>query len=192
MNTMLRCGAAALLGFGLLAGSADEAQAQSTCSFRGAADALAERPSPLDSVSIELGDAAAKLCYGRPSARGREMVGGEDPFGVPWRFGANEPTTIHLPFPATIGSVEVEPGSYSLYAIPEEGPWTIVVNGNTNRWGVPISPAVRSDDIGSFDVSPESADHVEQLTFRFDGVGSAGTLVYAWEGVVLRIPIARR
>ena len=120
------------------------------------------------------------------------MVGGEDPFGVPWRFGANEPTTIHLPFPATIGSVEVEPGSYSLYAIPEEGPWTIVVNGNTNRWGVPISPAVRSDDIGSFDVSPESADHVEQLTFRFDGVGSAGTLVYAWEGVVLRIPIARR
>ena len=49
------------------------------CHYRGAPEALAERVSPLDSVAIPLGGGQAKLCYGRPSARGRTMVGGEDP-----------------------------------------------------------------------------------------------------------------
>lgn len=192
MNTTRRTTAALLFGLAWCLGTADAAHAQATCFFRGAADALAERPSPLDSVSITLGGESAKLCYGRPATRGRTMVGGEDPFGIPWRFGANEPTTVHLPFPATIGSVDVEPGSYTLYAIPEEGPWTIVVNGNTNRWGIPISPSVRRADIGSFEVTRQEAPHVERLTFHFEGDGDAGTLVYAWEEVVLRIPVARR
>ncbi len=163
------------------------------CQFRGAPEALAERPSPLDSVEVRLGDAAGKLCYGRPSARGRTMVGGQDPYGTPWRFGANEPTTLHLPFAAAVGGVEVAAGSYSLYAIPAADRWTIVVNGNTNRWGVPISPDVRRADIGSFQVSPAAtADFVETLTFRFEGDGSSGTLVFAWENTSVRIPIARR
>jgi hypothetical protein len=165
-----------------------------TCRFRGAPEALAERPSPLDSVDVRLGDASAKLCYGRPSALGRTMIGGEDPYGSPWRFGANEPTTLHLPFAATIGNVSVEPGSYSLYAIPEaQAPWTIVVNGNTNRWGIPINPDVRRSDIGSFEVDPmPTSSYVETLTFRFEGSGTSGALVFAWENTMLRIPVARR
>ena len=169
-----------------------EAQA-AQCSFRGAPDALAARESPLDSVMIPLGDATAKLCYGRPSTRGRVMVGGQDPYGLPWRMGANEPTTIHLPFPATVGSVDVGPGSYTLYAVPEPGRWTIVVNDNTNRWGIPLSPEVRQSDVGSFPVSTSSLDApVETLTFRFEGDGTSGDLVYAWEETTFRIPIRRR
>jgi hypothetical protein len=167
--------------------------AQMQCQFRGAPDALAERPSPLDSVMIDLGGDAAKLCYGRPSLRGRTMIGGEDPLGSPWRFGANEPTTLHLPFPATFGGIDVEPGSYSLYAIPKTGLWTIVVNGNANRWGIPLSPDVRSTDIGSFEVVVTDPGWLEEtLTFRFEGGGPAGSLVFAWERATLRIPISRR
>lgn len=163
------------------------------CAFRGAPDALATRESPLDSVMIGLGDATAKLCYGRPSARGRVMVGGEDPYGLPWRMGANEPTTLHLPFPATVGSVEVGPGSYTLYAVPDAGSWTIVVNDNTNRWGIPLSPEVRRSDVGSFTVRPSPLQPpVETLTFRFEGSGDSGALVYEWEGTTFRIPISRR
>ena len=184
--------AGALVAFVLASMAPDGVHAQE-CAFRGAPDALAERPSPLDSVTLRLGDGEAKLCYGRPSAAGRTVVGGMDPFGQPWRLGANEPTTLHLPFPATIGSVELAPGSYSLYAIPEAERWTIVVNANTQRWGIPISPEVRSADLGSFMVTPTStADHVETLTFRFEGDGGRGELVYAWERTTLRIPIQRR
>jgi hypothetical protein len=184
---------ALLVALSSLAAAPLEAQT-TTCKFRGAPAALAERPSPLDSVDVRLGDASAKLCYGRPSARGRTMIGGEDPYGSPWRFGANEPTTLHLPFPATIGDVALQPGSYSLYAIPEEQEaWTIVVNGNTNRWGIPINPDVRRSDIGSFEVDPmRTSSYVDLLTFRFEGSGQAGTLVFAWEDTTLRIPIARR
>jgi hypothetical protein len=163
------------------------------CQFRGAPDALSERPSPLDSVSIGLGGMAGKLCYGRPSARGRTIVGGEHPLGTPWRMGANEPTTLHLPFAARIGGVDVEAGAYSLYAIPELDAWTIVVNGNTNRWGIPISPEVRQEDIGSILVEPSrSSAHVETLTFSFAGEGRSGILTLEWERVRIQVPIVRR
>lgn len=165
-----------------------------SCPFRGTADALAERPSPLDSVAIPLGGAEAKLCYGRPSARGRTVVGGIDPYGTPWRFGANEATTLHLPFPARLGDVDLEPGSYSLYAIPDRERWTIVVNANTTRWGIPIGADVRAADLGSFSVPIVPLDqHVETLDFSFEGAGDGvGWLVYRWERTSLRIPIARR
>ena len=164
-----------------------------TCDFRGDPAALAERPSPLDSIDVVLGSERAKLCYGRPSAAGRTIVGGLDPFGSPWRMGANEPTTLHLPFPATIGNVDVSAGSYTLYAIPEQGPWTIVVNGNTHRWGIPISPDVRAADVGSFEVPVEQlVSPVDVLTFRFEEQGTSGDLVFEFEQTRLRIPLRRR
>ncbi len=184
-----------LVATGALLPASARLQAQTgPCHFRGTPDALAERPSPLDSVSIELGDARGKLCYGRPSARGRSIVGGQDPYGAPWRLGANEPTALHLPFAASIGRVDVAPGSYSLYAIPGATSWTIVVNGNTNRWGIPISSNVRSADIGSFTVPASRLErHVETLEFTFERRSEiAGDLVYVWERTMLRIPIARR
>ena len=165
-----------------------------TCDFRGTPDALAQRPSPLDSVLVRLGGEEAKLCYGRPAADGRRMVGGEHPFGTPWEMGANEPTTLHLPFPALVGSVALAPGSYSLYAIPGESEWTIVVNGNPDRWGVPLNAEVRAADVGSFTVTPAARDgYLDRLTFSFQAAGDrGGQLVYEWEAVRLSIPIERR
>jgi len=164
------------------------------CAFRGAPSALLERPSPLDSVVMRLGDAEGKLCYGRPSAEGAPRVGLEFPFGSPWQMGANEPTTLHLPFPARVGSVDLGPGSYSLYAIPAAGDWTIVVNGNPDRWGAPIGADVRAADIGSFRSTPTpTGGYVERLTFAFEPSGpAAGTLVYSWEGIRVAIPLVRR
>lgn len=164
------------------------------CQFRGAPDALDERPSPIDSALVRLGDGEAKLCYGRPSAGGTAQVGGEIPYGAAWQMGANEPTTLHVAFPARLGSVDLEPGSYSLYAIPEAGQWTIVVNANPNRWGVPIDADVRAADIGSFALPPSpSPEYVERLTFRFEGTGQLSTtLVYAWERTSLAMPLVRR
>lgn len=180
------------IALGALSASGVSGQPAS-CQFRGAPDALAERPSPLDSVEIRLGRQSAKLCYGRPSARGRTIIGGLEPLGFPWRLGANEPTTLHLPFPARVGSVDLDPGSYTLYAIPEDGLWTIVVNGNTSRWGIPISPDVRRSDIGSFTVDTRRLDEaVETMTFRFDRSGASGDLVFEWERTTFSIPIARR
>jgi len=164
-----------------------------TCWIRGPADKLGERPSPLDSISVQLGGGVIKLCYGRPSARGRKVMGGLVPFDQPWRLGANEATTINVPFAAQLAGVRVEPGIYTLYAIPGASKWQIVVNRGVQRWGVPIDGDVRARDVGAGTVATESLGApVETLTLKFaPAAGNATELVLEWEKTRVRIPIRR-
>src|SRR6195256_3664527 len=101
-----------------LAQAASSQAAPFTCWIRGAADKLAERPSSLDSIAVQIGGGTLKLCYSRPSARGRKVMGGLVPFDQPWRLGANEATTIRIPFAAEIAGGRVEPGPYTVYPVP--------------------------------------------------------------------------
>jgi hypothetical protein len=184
-----------LCATGLLLSAPFQAAGQlPACQFRGAPDALQERAAPLDSITIPMGEGAAKLCYGRPSAGGVPRVGEEFPYDAPWQLGANEPTTLHLTFPARLGSVNLEPGSYSLYAIPGRADWTLVVNANPNRWGLPIDAGVRAADIGSFPLPTSTlAEYEDRLTFRFEPAGELeGVIVYSWERTRLAIPLAHR
>jgi len=164
-----------------------------TCWIRGPADKLAERPSPLDSIAVQVGSGTIKLCYSRPSARGRKVMGGLVPFDQPWRLGANEATSIHVPFPAEIAGVRVEPGPYTLYVIPGASSWQIVVNRAVQRWGVPIDAEVRARDVGAGRVTPEPLGApVETLTLKFaPAAGNATELVLEWEKTRVRIPIRR-
>jgi hypothetical protein len=120
-------------------------------------------------------------------------MGGLVPYGTTWRMGANEATAIHLPFAATIGGVALQPGSYSLYAVPGENEWEIVVNRKWDRWGIPINDQVRQEDIGSFTVPAEHApDMVETLTFTWEPESDqGGNLVLRWEHTRVEIPIQR-
>lgn len=167
------------------------AQEAPGCSFQASGQELMNRASPPDSAAVQLGGQFAKVCYSSPRARGRDIMGDLVPYGQPWRLGANEPTTLHVTFPAEIGGVEVEPGSYALYAIPGEEEWEIVVNGAVERWGIPIDESVRSEDIGSITVSPAKTESmVENLTLSFEKKGeSEAHLVIEWERTRLRVPL---
>ncbi len=171
----------------------DAQAAPPSCWIRGPADKLSERPSPLDSTAIQLGGGTMKLCYGRPSARGRKVMGELVPFDQPWRLGANEATSIHIPFAAEIAGVRVEPGTYTLYVIPAAAKWQIVVNRGVQRWGVPINKDVRAADVGAGTVTTESLGApVETLTLKFaPAAGNATELVVEWEKTRVRIPIRR-
>jgi len=163
------------------------------CWIRGSAAQLAQRPSPLDSVAVDVGGATVKLCYSRPSARGRKIMGGLVPFEQPWRLGANEATSIHVPFAAEVAGVRVEPGTYTLYAIPGAASWQIVVNRGVERWGIPIDAEVRARDVSAGTVPTESLGApVETLTLKFAPAAGTGTeLVVEWEKTRVRVPIRR-
>lgn len=158
---------------------------------RGTPAEAAARQSPRDSASTALAGGTVKVCYGAPSARGRTIIGGQDPLDQPWRMGADEATALHVTVPVRIGEVALDPGAYSIYGIPTATSWTIAVNRNAQRWGVPISPEVRNADIGTIQVTPEPmTEHVETLLYRFEpGAGNQVDLLMEFENTRVRISI---
>jgi len=160
------------------------------CWVRGDRAGLSERPSPLDSVMATVGQDTIKVCYSRPSARGREIVGDLVPFGQPWRLGANEATTLHLTGPMMIGDVSIGPGSYTLYVVPDREHWQVVVNEAVERWGVPINEEIRQADVGVAHGMVETLDQpVEMLTLRLQRSGNALDLLIEWERTRVRVPV---
>jgi hypothetical protein len=168
---MAACGAEAVPGAeNEAAGANATARAEPACEPSEGMP-LEGRASPYDSATVAVGAGVAKICYGRPSLRGREMIGGEAvPYGQLWRTGANEPTTIHLDVPARIAGIAVQPGSYSLYTIPEAGrEWTLIVNRSTTQWGHEsrYTEEVAAQEVGRGSVPVETLEErVEQLTIR--------------------------
>jgi hypothetical protein len=158
------------------------------CTFTDERAKLIARASPPDSAVARLGGGEVKVCYGRPSARGRKIMGGLVPFDQPWRLGANEATTISLPAGATLGDVALKPGVYSLYAVPGAKAWQIVVNDSAQRWGIPVDANVKKHDVGSVTVPTEQTDApVETLTIRLEAAGpNTLSLVIEWERTRVR------
>ncbi len=155
---------------------------------------LASRKSPLDSISFKVATADVKLCYGRPSTRGRTMIGGEAvPFDKLWRTGANEPTMIHTTGPLVIAGVAVPAGSYSIYTIPGAKEWHVIVNRSITQWGEEhgYTDAVKAQEVGHGIVpSAAIATPVETFTIRAEaGAGGATNLVLEWEKTRVTIPV---
>ena len=151
---------------------------------------LEGRASPYDSADVRVGNQTIRICYGRPYAKGREIFGGLVPPDTLWRTGANEPTILHVPFTAEIAGLRVPPGSYSLYTVPRQGDWTIVLNRSTSQWGHESSytPEVRAQELGRAQVRTERLDqHVEQFTVR----GEGGNILLEWDRTRVRIPVRR-
>ena len=110
-----------------------------------------------------------------------------------WRLGANEATSIQVPFAAEIAGVRVEPGTYSPYAILGTTKWQTVVNRGVERWGIAINAEVRTKDVGAGRVTADKlATPGETLTLSLAPVtGNATELVVEWEKTRVRIPIRR-
>ena len=165
-----------------------------SCHLAGATpEEAAERPSPLRQTRFTFAGGQGLLCYGAPSARGREIMGGLVPYGgEPWRAGANEATALHLTAPATVGGVSLQAGSYSLYTMPAEGEWEFFVNSSWERWGIPINDEVRATEMDSFTVTPSSTDGmVETLTYTFvpNSEDTGGDIVMEWEDTRVSFPV---
>lgn len=155
---------------------------------------LDKRKSPLDSVSFAVGGKTVKVCYGRPSLRGRQMLGGEAvPYGKVWRTGANEPTMIHATGPITLAGLKVPAGTYSLYTVPRKDEWEIIVNRSTTQWGEEsnYTDAVQKQELGRAKVKAETiATPVETFTIKPEpATGDAKALLLEWEKTRVRIPV---
>lgn len=190
----------------LVAAGCRERPVSLACRTNATPEELASRPSPLDSIAFQVGDGHARVCYGRPSARGRQVFGGIVKYDTLWRTGANEPTMIHLDMPVEIAGLAVPPGSYSLYAVPSPTAFRIIVNRSITQWGITAdemgadgkryhsaySAKVRRQEVGRAAVATEVIPFVEQLTMAADVRDATTTdLLIDWETTRIRVPIRR-
>ncbi|HWK89078.1 MAG TPA: DUF2911 domain-containing protein [Longimicrobium sp.] len=137
--------------------------------------------SPRDSITVAVGTAAVTVAYGRPSRRGRTILGGVVPFGQVWRTGANEATRFATTRDLMFGGTHVPAGQYSLWTLPGPDGWQLIINRNTGQWGTDYRPDQDLVRIPARAVP--SRGNVEQLTIRVAPLtqGAGGNLVVAWD-----------
>lgn len=147
------------------------------------------RPSPMRLAATMLGDTYIKVVYGSPQKRDREIFGGLVPFGEVWRTGANEATEIIFTGPVMFGSAHVQPGIYSVFTIPGEDSWTVILNSTVGQWGAFTHDP--ETDVHRIEVPAATVNQMhESFTIRFtEGTDTRTEMVMNWDGTEVKIPI---
>ena len=118
------------------------------------------------------------ITYGRPSLKGRAEAT-LMPRGKEWRTGADEATTLTTDKNLMFGNVHLSPGTYTLYTVPGETEWQLVISKKTGQWGVPYPGA--GEDLGRAPMKvTKNATPVEQLTISITDTPAGGDLSVAW------------
>ncbi len=143
--------------------------------------------SPRDSVEITVDGKKISINYGRPSARGRKIMGGVVPYGQVWRTGANEATTFVTQADLELGGMEIPKGAYTIYTLPSETQWKLIINKQVGQWGTVYDA---QQDLARINLEKKQLTHpVEKLTFSLDhGANGSGVLRIEWAYASLSVP----
>jgi hypothetical protein len=143
--------------------------------------------SPRDSVKTIFAGKTVAVNYGRPSARGRRIIGGVVPYNQIWRTGANEATTLSTEVDLVLGGGTIPKGTYSLYTMPSKTSWQLVINKEVGQSGLVYHQRL---DLARVKLQKASLkDYVERFTISIERVNqSSGVLKLAWEKTALSIP----
>ena len=149
------------------------------------------RPSPPAKAECKLSDGKTiTIDYSSPRAKGRKIFGGLVPYGQVWRAGANEATTFVTSSDITVGGKTVPAGNYTIFTVPAENKWTLVISKKTGEWGTAYPGP--DNDLARIDmkVSKTSAP-VENFTIAFDQSGTGCTLKMEWETTEASVDIKK-
>jgi hypothetical protein len=136
--------------------------------------------SPPANVTADIAGDHIRIEYYAPSAHGRKIMGGLVPYGMVWCTGANWATKITTEADLRLGDLDLPKGSYSIWTLPGEKEWILIVNKETGQFHLNYDA---SQDFGRTKMNLEMlSDPVE--TFRIElrsGSGDQGTLALLWE-----------
>ena len=109
-----------------------------------------------------------RVLYSRPQLKGRALTK-LAPHGEVWRTGANEASEITFHTPMQLEGTAIPVGSYSLYTIPGEKEWTIILNKAINVWGAYNYD--QNDDLARITVPvKEAKKSLEAFSMAFESV----------------------
>ena len=149
-----------------------------------------EVPAPSVKAKVEqrVGVTDFSIDYSSPGVKGRKIWGGLVPYDALWRTGANASTKLTASRDFTFGGKSVPAGTYSVFTIPTESSWTVILNKNTsvnNTTGYE-----EKDDVARVTVTPAAISPRERMTFLFsDTTDDASRLDLEWEKLRVSVPI---
>ncbi len=144
--------------------------------------------SPGATATGKINGATITITYASPSVKGRKIWGGLVPYDKVWRAGANEATILETDKDIMVEGKQLAKGKYSLYAIPGEQEWSIILNSETGQWGIKRGGDTTRDpakDVAVVKVKPmKAASMNEALVYVVTDKGIA----LRWEN--LEVPVA--
>ena len=151
-----------------------------------------KRPSPPAKTECKFDDGKSiTIDYSSPRMKGRKVFGELVPFGQVWRAGANEATTFVTDANVNVGGKAVPAGSYTLFTIPTEAKWTLIVSKKVGEWGIPYPGEAQDFTRTDMQVSALPAP-VENFTISLQREGNACTLQMDWETTRASVEISRK
>ena len=130
-----------------------------------------------------------KVVYSRPYLKGRSLSE-LSPNGKVWRTGANEATDITFYKDMKIGGKNVKAGTYSLFTIPGEKDWTIILNSEINVWGA--YSYNMSKDILRIKAPVSNEDTaLENFSIAFKKHDNGADMILAWDTTRITVPITK-
>ncbi len=147
--------------------------------------------SPMDMTafpsSYKVADKAVRVTYSRPQLKDRS-VSELAPAGEVWRTGANEAPEITFYKDANVGGTDVKAGTYSLFTIPGEGEWTVILNSNLNQWGA-YSYDQKADVARAKATTSADSESLDAFSMAFEEVDGGANLVMGWGTLRVTLPI---
>lgn len=146
------------------------------------------RPSPLRSDSATVLGIPVYIEYSSPAVQSRKIFGSDTsalvPYNKVWRTGANDATFISIAASLTFDAQPLDSGTYSLFTIPSDSSWVVILNKEWNQWG--SYNYKDSLDVARITVIPKIVDTShERLLFYF----AEDSLKFRWDRVRWAIPI---
>ncbi|SFD30187.1 Protein of unknown function [Chitinophaga sp. CF118] len=139
-------------------------------------------------VKGDPGQLVARVIYSRPQKKGRKIFGDLEPYGELYRLGANEATEIEFYRAVTIGGKNIPKGRYTMYSIPNEKTWTLIINRDTDIWGA--FKYDKSKDVVRTDLPVTTLDTpVDPFTMVFEKAPYGANLIIAWDIVSITVPV---
>jgi len=149
--------------------------------FAAAQQDKSKRPSPPAQAQCKLPDGKTITTdYSSPRAKGRQIFGGLVPYNEVWRTGANEATTFVTTANLSVQGKDVPAGSYTIFTVPAQDKWTLIINKKTGEWGIPYH--YESDELVRVPMQVgKTSGPVENFTINYDQGGGGCTLQISWE-----------
>lgn len=168
-----------------------------TMALLSSTDAAAQKFPKLDSSPMDAAaypsnwrnaDKLVKVIYSRPQLKGRTLDK-LAPNGKVWRTGANEAAEITFYKDATFGGEAIEAGTYTLFTIPGDDEWIVIISNQLNVWGSYFYKEDQDVVRVSAKIS-KTVEAVEAFSMVFEGEEEKATLYMAWGTTVVSVPIS--